>query len=76
MESEYAMLNVTDWSECPCPVPPGHVEGKEYAHEGAEPAASLRVDWVGALDVSHFAGRRKHSAAIIEQSFLFGKIRQ
>jgi hypothetical protein len=22
MEGEYAKLNVTDWSQCPCPVPP------------------------------------------------------
>ena len=36
------------------------------AHTGAEPAASPRVDWVGALDVSHFAGREVEVAELSE----------
>jgi predicted ATPase/DNA-binding CsgD family transcriptional regulator/transcriptional regulator with XRE-family HTH domain len=31
---------------------------KPFAHAGEEPAAFPRVDWVGALDVSHIAGRK------------------
>ncbi|MFL5592312.1 MAG: multiprotein-bridging factor 1 family protein, partial [Ktedonobacteraceae bacterium] len=34
------------------------------AQPGAEPAASPRVDWVGALDVSHFAGREVEVAEL------------
>ncbi len=34
------------------------------AHAGAEPAASPRVDWVGALDVSHFSGREVEVAEL------------
>src|SRR5207244_1358150 len=34
------------------------------AQPGAEPAASPRVDWVGALDVSHFSGREVEVAEL------------
>src|SRR2546421_2932631 len=34
------------------------------AQPGAEPAAFPRVDWVGALDVSHFAGREVEVAEL------------
>ena len=34
------------------------------AHAEAEPAASPRVDWVGALDVSHFSGREVEVAEL------------
>ena len=34
------------------------------AHAGSEPAAFPRVDWVGALDVSHFAGREVEVAEV------------
>jgi transcriptional regulator with XRE-family HTH domain len=34
------------------------------AHAGAEPAAFPRIDWVGALDVSHFAGREVEVAEL------------
>src|SRR5215471_18064105 len=38
--------------------------GTPLAHTGAEPGASPRVDWVGALDVSHFAGREVEVAEL------------
>jgi transcriptional regulator with XRE-family HTH domain len=41
----------------PAPVQLSPQAGTPVAHVGEEPAASPRVDWVGALDVSHFAGR-------------------
>src|SRR6266480_350272 len=34
------------------------------AHAGSEPAAFPRVDWMGALDVSHFAGREVEVAIL------------
>src|SRR2546423_5931931 len=34
------------------------------AHAGSEPAAFPRVDWVGALDVSHFACREVEAAEL------------
>src|SRR5437764_6670012 len=34
------------------------------AHAGEKPASSPRVDWVGALDVSHFAGREVEVAEL------------
>src|SRR5256885_4419565 len=36
------------------------------AQPGAEPAASPRVDWVGALDVSHFSGREVEVAELTQ----------
>ncbi len=36
------------------------------AHSGAEPAAFSRVDWVGALDVSHFTGREVEVAELTQ----------
>jgi len=36
------------------------------AHAGSEPAAFPRVDWVGALDVSHFAGREVEVAELTQ----------
>ena len=36
------------------------------AHVGGETAASPRVDWVGALDVSHFSGREVEVAELSE----------
>jgi len=36
------------------------------AHAGEEPAAFPRVDWVGALDVSHFAGREVEVAELTQ----------
>jgi transcriptional regulator with XRE-family HTH domain len=36
------------------------------AHAEAEPAASPRIDWLGALDVSHFAGREVEVAELSE----------
>ena len=36
------------------------------AHAEAEPAATPRVDWVGALDVSHFSGRDVEVAELSE----------
>src|SRR5256886_7801731 len=36
------------------------------AHAGEEPAAFPRVDWVGALDVSHFTGREVEVAELIQ----------
>jgi hypothetical protein len=36
------------------------------AHAETEPAASPRVDWLGALDVSHFAGREVEVAELSE----------
>jgi WD40 repeat protein/transcriptional regulator with XRE-family HTH domain len=36
------------------------------AHTGSSPAAFPRVDWVGALDVSHFAGREVEVAELIQ----------
>jgi len=38
--------------------------GTLLAHTGAEPGASPRVDWVGALDVSHFSGREVEVAEL------------
>ena len=37
-----------------------------FAHAEAEPAATPRVDWVGALDVSHFSGRDVEVAELSE----------
>ncbi len=48
----------------PVPVqrfPPAQTEAP---HEGSEPAAFPRIDWVGALDVSHFAGREVEVAEL------------
>ncbi len=36
------------------------------AHAGEEPAAFPRADWVGALDVSHFAGREVEVAELTQ----------
>src|SRR5256886_2610760 len=36
------------------------------AHAGEEPAAFPRIDWVGALDVSHFAGREVEVAELTQ----------
>src|SRR5690348_10144416 len=41
----------------PRPVQPFPQAGTHTAREGAEPDALPRIDLVGALDVSHFAGR-------------------
>ncbi len=41
----------------PVPVQPFPQPEPQAPHAGAEPAAFPRIDWVGALDVSHFAGR-------------------
>src|SRR6266480_829662 len=40
--------------------------GTPAAHAGAEAVAFPRVDWVGALDVSHFAGREVEVAELSE----------
>ena len=37
-------------------------------HTGGEPAAFPRMDWVGALDVSHFAGRGEHPGSYLHPS--------
>jgi transcriptional regulator with XRE-family HTH domain len=38
----------------------------QVAHAGEEPAAFPRVDWVGALDVSHFTGREVEVAELTQ----------
>jgi hypothetical protein len=63
-------------SASPAPVQLSPAAETPIAHARAEPAVSRHVDWVGAPDVSHFAGRRKRSATVIEQSALVGKFGQ
>jgi len=48
----------------PVPVQPFPQAQTPVAAAGAEPAAFPRVDWVGALDVSHFAGREVEVAEL------------
>jgi transcriptional regulator with XRE-family HTH domain len=48
----------------PAPIPLFPQAGPPVAHTGTEPAAFPRVDWVGALDVSHFAGREMEVAEL------------
>ena len=48
----------------PRPVQLSQRAGTPAAHNGAEPAASSRVDLVEALDVSHFAGREVEVAEL------------
>jgi transcriptional regulator with XRE-family HTH domain len=50
----------------PRPVQLSPPAGMPAAHEGAEPAAFPRVDWVEALDVSHFAGREVEVAELTQ----------
>ena len=49
-------------SPAPVQLPPPAETPVTYA--GGEPAASPRVDWVGALDVSHFSGREVEVAEL------------
>ncbi|HEY0753905.1 MAG TPA: NB-ARC domain-containing protein, partial [Ktedonobacteraceae bacterium] len=46
------------------PIQPSTQAETPVAHLGEEPAAFQRVDWVGAFDVSHFAGREVEVAAL------------
>src|SRR5262249_26302418 len=46
------------------PVPLSQPAETRVAHAGAETAATRRVDWVGALDVSHFSGREVEVAEL------------
>ena len=48
------------------PVPLSPPAETAVAHAGEETAASRRVDWVGALDVSHFSGREVEVAELSE----------
>ena len=48
----------------PAPVQLSPPAQTPVAHAGTEPAASRRVDWVGALDVSHFSGREVEVAEL------------
>src|SRR5215469_7394196 len=48
----------------PAPVPLSPPAETRVVHAGAEPAATRRVDWVGALDVSHFTGREVEVAEL------------
>src|SRR6266487_643638 len=48
----------------PAPVQLSPPAQTPVAHAGEEPAASPRVDWIGALDVSHFAGREVEVAEL------------
>src|SRR5205085_5105987 len=48
------------------PVRPSPPAGAPAAHAGAEAVAFPRVDWGGALDVSHFAGREVEVAELTQ----------
>src|SRR5215467_9895612 len=48
----------------PAPVPLSPPAETRVVHAGAEPAATRRVDWVGALDVSYFTGREVEVAEL------------
>jgi transcriptional regulator with XRE-family HTH domain len=48
----------------PAPVQLSPPAEMPLAHAGAGPSASPRVDWVGALDVSHFSGREVEVAEL------------
>ena len=48
----------------PAPVQLSPPAQTPVAHAEEEPAASQRVDWIGALDVSHFAGREVEVAEL------------
>src|SRR5260221_1805612 len=50
----------------PRPVQPSPQAGTHTAREGAEPDALPRIDLVGALDVSHFAGREVEVAELTQ----------
>jgi WD40 repeat protein/transcriptional regulator with XRE-family HTH domain len=48
----------------PARVPLSPPAETRVVHAGAEPAATRHVDWVGALDVSHFSGREVEVAEL------------
>src|SRR5215467_5509407 len=48
----------------PAPFPHSPPAETRVVHAGAEPAATRRVDWVGALDVSYFTGREVEVAEL------------
>src|SRR6266699_657636 len=48
----------------PVPAQPFPQPEPQAPHAGAEPAAFPRIDWVGALDVSHFTGREVEVAEL------------
>src|SRR5947208_4987770 len=50
----------------PAPVQLSPPAEMPVAHAGEEPASSPRVDWVGALDVSHFSGREVEVAELTQ----------
>src|SRR5260221_2318997 len=50
----------------PRPVQPSPQAGTHTAREGGEPDALPRIDLVGALDVSHFAGREVEVAELTQ----------
>ena len=50
----------------PAPVQLSPPAEMPVAHAGKEPASSPRVDWVGALDVSHFSGREVEVAELTQ----------
>jgi WD40 repeat protein/transcriptional regulator with XRE-family HTH domain len=57
---------LADLLASPRPVQPSPQAAPPAAPAVSEPAASPRVDWVGALDVSHFSGREVEAAELSE----------